>query len=226
MTKIKICGLSEIQHVLAAAEAGADFLGLVFAPSRRQVSAKKALQLVEAVRHLKTRPSVVGVFVNSAADEVNRIADYCHLDQVQLSGDENWDYCQKIERPIIKAVHVLNTSTPDEIVSEIARRYQLLSQQDFIFLLDSKVGDTYGGTGRAFDWQVANKVSARFPVLIAGGLTPTNVSRLVKETQPWGVDVSSGIETNGKKDTAKIVAFIKAVRRVKTSAINSPDWKG
>jgi phosphoribosylanthranilate isomerase len=222
VTRIKICGLSEIQHVLAAAEAGADFIGLVFAPSRRQVSAKKALQLVEAVCNLKTRPAVVGVFVNSAVDEVNRIAEYCHLDQVQLSGDETWDYCRQIKRPIIKTVHVSNTSAPDEIVSEIATGYQLLPKQNLICLLDSKVGDTYGGTGRAFDWQLARKVSARFPVLIAGGLTPTNVGQLVKETQPWGVDVSSGVETNGQKDTAKIIAFIKAVRRVKASARTLP----
>jgi phosphoribosylanthranilate isomerase len=212
VTRIKICGLSEIQHVLAAAEAGADFIGLVFAPSQRQVSTKKALRLIEAVCNLKLRPAVVGVFVNSAADEVNRIADYCHLDQVQLSGDETWDYCRQIERPIIKVVHVSKTSTPDEIVSEIAIGYRLLPQKNLICLLDSKVGDTYGGTGRAFNWQLVGKVSARFPVLIAGGLTPTNVSRLVKKTQPWGVDVSSGVETGGQKDTAKIEAFIKAVR--------------
>jgi phosphoribosylanthranilate isomerase len=218
MTRIKICGLSQIQHVLAAAEAGADFLGLVFAPSPRQVSTKTALQLVEAVCHLKTRPVMVGVFVNSTADEVNRIADHCYLDLVQLSGDENWDYCQKIERPIIKAVHVSNTNTPDEIVSEIAAGYQLLPQKSLICLLDSKSGDVYGGTGRTFNWRLAGKISARFPVLIAGGLTPCNVSRLVKNTQPWGVDVSTGVETNGQKDTVKIIAFIKAVRRVKAPA--------
>jgi phosphoribosylanthranilate isomerase len=212
MTRIKICGLSEIQHVLAAAEAGADFIGLVFATSRRQVSAKKALPLVKAVYNLEPRPAMVGVFANSAVDEVNRIADYCHLDWVQLSGDENWDYCRQIKRPIIKAVHVSNTQTAEQIVSEIATGYQLLPKQNLICLLDSKIGDTYGGTGRAFDWQLAGKVSARFPVLIAGGLTPTNVGQLVKETQPWGVDVSSGVETNGQKDTVKIKAFIQVVR--------------
>jgi phosphoribosylanthranilate isomerase len=222
MTTIKICGLSETQHVLAAAEAGADFLGLVFAPSPRQVSIKNALQLVEAVCYLKTRPAMVGVFVNSAAEDVNRIADYCHLDRVQLSGDETWDYCQQIERPIIKTVHVSKTSTPDESISEIAVGYQVLSQKNLICLLDSKVGDIYGGTGRAFNWQLAGKVSAKFPVLIAGGLTPTNVSRLVKKTQPWGVDVSSGVETGGQKDTAKIIAFIKAVRRIKASVHKLP----
>lgn len=212
MTKIKICGLSEIQHALAAAKAGADFIGLVFAPSRRQVSVKKALQIVKAIHSLKPRPDIVGVFVNSASGEVNRIADYCNLDWVQLSGDETWDYCQQIERPIIKTVHVSNAKTSEEVVSEIAMGYQLLPRQDFVFLVDSRVGDSYGGTGQAFDWKLAKEVSARFSVIIAGGLTPNNVGQLVKEVWPWGVDVSTGIETDGQKDVAKITAFIRVVR--------------
>jgi phosphoribosylanthranilate isomerase len=212
MTNIKICGLSETNHVLAAAEVGADFIGLVFAPSPRQVSTKKALQLIEAVCHLKTRPAIVGVFVNSPTNEVNRIADYCHLDRVQLSGDETWEYCRRIERPIIKAIHVLNTSTPDKIISEITTGYRLLPKHNLIYLLDSKVADTYGGTGQAFDWKLAGKITARFPVLIAGGLTSRNVGGLVKKIQPWGVDVSSGVETKGQKDTKKIRTFIQAVR--------------
>ena len=212
MTKIKICGLSEIQHALAAAKAGADFIGLVFAPSRRQVSVKKALQIVKAIHSLKPRPDIVGVFVNSASGEVNRIADYCNLDWVQLSGDETWDYCQQIERPIIKTVHVSNAKTSEEVVSEIAMGYQLLPRQDFVFLVDSRVGDSYGGTGQAFDWKLAKEASARFSVIIAGGLTPNNVGQLVKEVWPWGVDVSTGIETDGQKDVAKITAFIRVVR--------------
>jgi phosphoribosylanthranilate isomerase len=222
MTSIKICGLSEIQHVLAATEAGADFIGLVFAPSRRQVSTKKALRLIEAVCHLKTRPAVVGVFVNSPADEVNRIADYCHLDRVQLSGNETWAYCRQIERPIIKTVHVSNTGTPGKIISEITKGYKLLPQQNIICLLDSKAGATYGGTGKAIDWNLAGKISTKFPVLIAGGLTPTNVGRLIKKTRPWGVDVSSGVETGGQKDTAKIIAFIKAVKEADANVRQRP----
>jgi phosphoribosylanthranilate isomerase len=212
VTKIKICGLSKIQHALAAAKAGADFLGLVFAPSQRQVSIEKALPLVKEVHALSPHVIVVGVFANSTADEVNRTADYCNLDWIQLSGDETWDYCQQIERPIIKTVHVSSTKTVEGIVSEIAMGYRLLPRHDFVCLVDSKVGDTYGGTGQAFDWKLAKEVSARFSVIIAGGLTPANVRQLVEEVQPWGVDVSTGVESNGQKDTAKIKKFIQAVR--------------
>jgi phosphoribosylanthranilate isomerase len=216
VTKIKICGLSEIQHALAAAKAGADFIGLVFAPSQRQVSAQKALQIVEAIHSLKSHPEIVGVFVNSASSEVNRIADHCNLDWVQLSGDETWDYCQQIERPTIKTVHVSNTRTSNEVISEISMGYQLLPRQDFVCLLDSRVGDSYGGTGQAFDWKLAKEVSAKFSVIIAGGLTPDNVGQLVKEVLPWGVDVSTGVETDGQKDLAKITEFIRVVRSEST----------
>ena len=221
MTRIKICGLSEVQHVVAAANAGADFVGMVFASSRRQVSTERALQLAVTAHGLNPEPSVVGVFVNSAADEVNRIADYCRLDWVQLSGDETWQYCQQIGRPIIKTIHVAATRTTQEIVDDIATGYRLLPRRELVCLLDSKVGDTYGGTGQAFDWKLVKEVSVRFPVIIAGGLTPANVNLLVEEVHPWGVDVSSGVESEGQKDAAKIIAFIKAVKSVEANVKQS-----
>ena len=212
MTRIKICGLSNIDSALEAGKAGADFLGLVFAASQRQVSPETALPICNAVSSLEPRPTIVGVFVNTATQEVNQIADYCHLDRVQLSGDESWQYCQEIERPIIKVIHVSGSKPVGEILDEIETGYQSVKPEP-IFLLDSQVRDTFGGTGQTFNWQIAGEVSANYPVIIAGGLNPTNVERLVSDVKPWGVDVSSGVETKGVKDMTKIIKFIKAVRQ-------------
>ncbi len=213
MTRVKICGLSEIDSAIAAGEAGAEFLGVVFAPSRRQVSPERGQQIVEAVSRLKNRPEVIGVFVNSTAREVNRIADYCRLDRVQFSGDESWRYCREIEKSFIKAVRVAEGQKSEEIIAEIEKGYQLLAGKEFTCLLDTHSEQVYGGTGQVFDWQVAREVGARFPVMVAGGLNADNVAQLVREVQPWGVDVSSGVESKGQKDVCKIRGFIEAVRQ-------------
>jgi phosphoribosylanthranilate isomerase len=213
VTRVKICGLIEISHAIVAAESGADFVGLVFASSRRQVSMGKARQLAETVHNLRTATAVVGVFVNSAIEEVNRIADYCNLDWVQLSGDETWHYCQQIKRPIIKAVHISTTIENGRILDVITAGCRQVTHQELVCLLDSKMDGMYGGTGHTFNWELAREVSVKFPVIIAGGLTPDNVGRLVEEVQPWGVDVSTGVESNGQKDETKILAFIEAVKK-------------
>jgi|YelNatPaOPRAMG01_1025707.scaffolds.fasta_scaffold30463_3 phosphoribosylanthranilate isomerase len=212
MVKIKICGITETEHALAASEAGADFVGLVFATSPHHITIEKAAQIINCVRSLKHPPKIVGVFVNSDASDVNRIAKILSLDFVQLSGEESWEYCKIVEYPIIKAIHVSSPDSFDSIAQKISTGSSFLPDRQFICLLDTKVGNTYGGTGKTFDWQIAKRICQQFKVIIAGGLTPDNVATLLKETRPFGVDVSSGVETAGKKDVNKIIRFIQAVR--------------
>lgn len=214
MTWVKICGISDIASAIAASQAGTDYLGMVFDPSKRQVSPENALKIVDAVQQLDSPPQIVGVFVNKPAAEVNQITDYCQLDWVQLSGDESWDYCQQIERPLIKVFHIATDARHAEISTEVWKGYCYINPpRQLICLLDSAVNGVYGGTGTPINWQVAKAVAAKFSVMIAGGLTPDNVGELLQVTKPWGVDVSSGVETNGKKDIKKIKTFIEVVRR-------------
>ena len=213
MTRVKICGLSEEEHALVAAEAGADYLGFVFAPSPRQVPPEKASQIISAVSRLNKPPLTVGVFVNAVPAEVNRTAEYCRLDLAQLSGDENLEYCHKINRPVIKTVHVSPEDTPEKIYRELDR-YRNEFGDGITFMLDTHSKLIYGGTGSLFNWDVAGKLPADWPVIMAGGLTPANVIGLVQKYRPWGVDVSGGVETNGKKDSRKIRAFIEITKTV------------
>lgn len=213
MILVKICGLTDIETALATCQAGVNYIGLVFAPSKRQLSPETAKRITEAVHRLESPPSVVGVFANDAADEVNHIARLCQLDRVQLSGDEDWQYCQQIERPVIKVFHISSGKTATGVIDEIKAGYRHL-ERGFLCLLDTKASNRYGGTGQTFDWQLAKEVAARLPVIIAGGLTPDNVSQLVREARPLGVDVSSGMETGGVKSVEKIIAFIRAVRSI------------
>ncbi len=217
MTRVKICGIKEKAHALAAIEAGSDFIGLMFAPSQRQVTPAQAREIARAVKKYSDAIEVVGVFVNMPASEVNRIADYCNLDWVQLSGDESWEYCREIDKPLIKAVRIGWGQRPEEVCTDLATGASVLSTQRHIYLLDSQVKGKYGGTGRTFDWSLARQAAERFPVIIAGGLSPENVAQVVKMVAPWGVDVASGVEVGGAKDIAKIRAFIDAVRRADDS---------
>ena len=212
MAKVKICGISEVEHAVTAAEAGADFLGFVFAPSRRQITPEKAARIISIMRQLNYAPMIVGVFVNEKVEVVNQIAAYCNLDWVQLSGDETQEYCLKIERPLIKVVHISPGKTPEHIITEINIYSSLLEQNRLVFLLDNHSSSAYGGTGMPFSWSLLNKIPFGYPMFIAGGLTPDNVSKLTRDIKPWGVDVSSGVETNGKKDCNKIKAFITGVK--------------
>ncbi len=214
MTKVKICGISQVAHALAVVEAGADFVGLVFAPSKRQVSLQTAQQIVQEVKRFGQRPLVVGVFVNIVAREVNRLATFCGLDWVQLSGNESWEYCKQIERPIIKVIHVPSTRDTEKIMDELSLGHKILASEGFTGLLDTEVKGAYGGTGQTFEWELASQVLQKYQMIIAGGLSPANVGQVIQTVKPWGVDISTGVETEGSKNVAKIQAFIQAVRKV------------
>jgi len=212
MTRIKICGIRDKVNALAAVKAGADYIGLVFAPSQRQVTPPNAREIASAVKKSNAATRVVGVFVNAPVFQINEIADFCALDVVQLSGDESWEYCGKIANPVIKAIRVGQQSLED-LYTELSAASKFFTGHRFITLLDSQVEGKYGGTGESFNWNLAKQIAEKFPVIIAGGLDPKNVARLIETVRPWGVDVSSGVETGGVKDISKINAFIRAARK-------------
>ena len=212
MTRIKICGIRDESHALAVAEAGADFIGLVFASSPRQVTPAQAEKIVSALKKNKSDIEVVGVFVNTPASKVNKIADFCHLDWVQLSGDEPWGNCRNLATPVIKAIRVSRHHRPEQICADLIYGTKILDTQKHLFLLDTSARDKYGGTGRTFDWNLAKPIAEQFTVIVAGGLTPRNIAEAIRTASPWGVDVSSGVETRGVKDIAKVRKFVKAVR--------------
>ena len=210
MTYVKICGLSRVTDVEAAA--GADFIGLMFAESPRHITLDQARALVEAVRSLPSPPKAVGVFANNPIDEVNETARALALDYVQISGDEPDDYLGGLEAPVIRSVHVEAGVGQRPDPAALGARLDTLRTLGATPLLDAKVDARYGGTGRQFDHDAARDAAREHDFLLAGGLTPENVADAVAEVRPWGVDVSSGVETNGVKDPGKIRAFIQAVR--------------
>lgn len=212
MTKVKICGITEVSYARVAIEAGADLIGVIFAPSPRQVTREKAQEIVAAAKTQNHGVLVVGVFVNMPAPTVNAIATSCGLDRVQFSGDETWEYCQQIEKPVIKAIHVSGKWGKDELLTHLENGQRVLSSRPPTYLLDTFVEHRYGGTGQVFAWEIARQAAAEFPVIIAGGLHSGNVGQVITSLRPWGVDVSSGVESKGVKSVAKIKAFIEAVR--------------
>lgn len=205
---VKICGIRSAQDALMAAEAGADMIGLMFAPSRRQIDRATAGQIVAALRQSPAGQDVmvVGVFVNEAPSVIAELADEVGLDWIQLSGHEVPDTVAGLELPLLKAVRF------DNDPSEAAWLAGATSCATTPVLLDANVAGSYGGAGVKADWQAAARLAAERPVLLAGGLDPHNVAAAIAAVRPWGVDVSSGVESGGVKDHDKIRAFISAAR--------------
>lgn len=201
MVRVKICGLSALEPAIAAVEAGAQALGFVFAPSSRQVTPKAVRQIVQELPPFVAK---VGVFVNADRGMVAETAEYCRLDVLQFHGQETPDYCQGWRQPIIKAFRVRDRSFLDELP-----RYQVAA-----YLLDAYVPGKMGGTGTSFNWELAREAKRFGPIILAGGIRADNVGPAIRLVDPFAVDVSSGVETDGRKDLQKIKSFMAEVGRV------------
>jgi phosphoribosylanthranilate isomerase len=200
-TKVKICGITSVADGLAAAEAGADMIGLMFAPqSPRLISVQTAAEISRALPPFVLR---VGVFVNPDESQVMEAIATCGLNLLQFHGDEPSDFCTQFGLMSVKALRVKDADS--------LRALENYSTDAFLLDAYSKAG--LGGTGETFNWELAIEAQKYGkPIFLAGGLTPENVANAVKTVSPFAVDVSSGVESApGKKDAAKVRAFVKAV---------------
>ncbi len=211
-TRVKICGLRRPDDARFAVRAGADVVGIVFAESPRRATPEEAKAVASAAREtaaeLGRGVEVWGVFVNESAQAVAELARLVPLDVAQLHGDETEDFARELAP--LRAVKAIRVRGP-EALPEIER---LADGEVFeTILLDSFDERARGGTGKTFDWDVASAAASRARVVLAGGLTPTNVAEAVRRVRPWMVDTSSGVERSpGEKDLEAIEAFVKSAK--------------
>ena len=202
MTKIKICGIKTIPDALAAVNAGADLIGFNFYPkSPRYVDVGMCRNIMSVMRQIG-KVTCVGVFVNASVAEILATMDTLGLNLAQLHGDEPPTTLKALDGKAFKAFRGI----PSTIEG--------FERQDApAFLVDAAVKGVYGGSGVTADWEGAAELAKKYPLLLAGGLTPENVAEAVSRVKPWGVDVASGVESApGKKDAGLMVRFVKAVR--------------
>jgi phosphoribosylanthranilate isomerase len=198
--KVKICGIIDVETACAAVEYGADAIGFVFAESERKIDHEMAKVIIGK---LPCDVMKVGVFVNQSKEELERIASYVGLTHLQLHGDESPDFCSSLSMSVIKAFSIKNKNDLDKI-NQFSCEY---------ILLDGPKGQYRGGNGEAFDWnhlKIKDYPGRQF--ILAGGLTEKNVQVAIHQINPYMVDVSSGVETNGKKDLIKIKSFIEKAK--------------
>jgi len=197
MVRVKICGICDAGAADAAAATGADLLGFHFCSSPRRVTPEEAKAIVDAI---DVRPRIVGVFIDQDPEEVRQISEFVGLDMVQLHGSEAPGF--DVGRPVMKVIKVRDGIVPDA------------SAWPDPIMLDSWSSDQRGGTGRTWRWDAARELIKRRQVFVAGGLEPGNVGTVVSDFRPYGVDVSSGVESRLRvKDPEKIRRFIQAVRK-------------
>jgi phosphoribosylanthranilate isomerase len=210
---VKICGLRDPEHAAVAATAGADLIGFIFAPARRQVDPATARACITAAREAAPERSLfaIGVFVDASPSEMARVAQQAGLDALQLHGSETPESLQPLPVPVLKAFRPRPGVDAAHVVADISG-FQSLSRPPVGILIDGYTEGVPGGTGARADWRRAKKIGAAFPFLLAGGLDPDNVGAAIREVDPLGVDVSSGVEIDGVKSVERIEKFIHAAR--------------
>jgi phosphoribosylanthranilate isomerase len=221
MTKIKICGITDLNDALAAADAGADLLGFNFYPkSPRFLEPDACHKITFTLRKNFPHLTLVGVFVNAPVSEIRSILETCSLHLAQLHGDEPPEILAELNGQAFKAIRLsVSESAPAFDFQQAEKNREtfiaLRNRPSPALLVDAAVKGLYGGSGKVADWLAAAELSKRVPLLLAGGLTPENVAEAVRQVQPWGVDVASGVETSpGVKDFGKMKAFVAEVQRV------------
>ena len=216
-TKIKICGITNLADARCAIEAGVDFLGFIFYPmSPRFILPREAAMLTRAIRaeYGAEPPRLVGVFVNESVEGVQAVLGGAGLDLAQLHGNEPPEVVARLAPRAFKAIR---PQTHQDVDEALAAYGQLVQNHDKLpqLLLDAYHPERLGGTGLQADSSLAQAASLQCRLLLAGGLGPENVGQAIKEVQPWGVDVSSGVErAKGLKDHTRVRALVKAVRAV------------
>ncbi len=200
--KIKICGLKSVEDVLKINDFNIDYVGFVFAESKRKVSKEKALEMKKA---LKPTIKTVGVFADMSYAEISEIADYVGLDVIQLHSDEDNEFCQKFQgKTIWKSISV--NDTEPEIIAE---KYKNIDG----FLLDTYTKDLRGGSGKTFKWTLAKDFSKKYFTILAGGLSEENIIDAYNAVKPNVMDLSSSVETEGIKDYNKIKSLMRRIQK-------------
>ncbi len=211
---VKICGTRTVEHALVAVDAGAELIGMIFAPARRQVAIEMARRISDAVHATSSEVRVVGVFVDAPADEINASARDAGLDLVQLHGDEPRELIADLEFPAIKVFRPPPGERAGDLTNRI-RPYLAAAVPPVAILIDGYDPKAHGGTGARADWDIVRAVSDELGnvVGLAGGLTPGNVGGAIQTVTPLLVDTSSGVEIDGVKDASLIRAFIAGADR-------------
>jgi phosphoribosylanthranilate isomerase len=211
--KIKICGIRTYDEAMMVIEAGADILGFNFYPqSPRYVIPGECMRLMvrleTVLRERMAAVTTVGVFVNAEANFIHAVFRDCHMDRIQLSGDEPPELLEALGERAFRVMRPTSAESLAESVANFPRRTLAPA-----WLVDTYKPGKYGGTGEIAEWELASQLAAKEPVILAGGLRADNVAEAIRRVQPWGVDVASGVESApGVKDPQKVREFIQAVR--------------